>query len=120
HWLQSTEDTTAAKLADGVPNVSDREILRLNGAAGLVRMGLSQAQAGQTQAEAGLVAYLGVPGGQALAVSELELEPVGRLPERFAELTGLAAEHRPELTALREGHQALAALERAEAVGFAP
>jgi len=120
HWLQSTEDTTAAKLADGVPNVSDREILRLNAAAGLVRMGLSQAQAGQTQAEAGLVAYLGVPGGQALAVSELELEPVGRLPERFAELTGLAAEHRPELTALREGHQALAALERAEAVGFAP
>jgi len=45
---------------------------------------------------------------------------VGTLPERFAELTGMAAERRPELTALREGHQAIAALERAEAAGFAP
>lgn len=120
HWLQSTEDTTAAKLADGVPNVSDREVLRLNAAGGLVRMGLSQAEAGRAQAEAGLVAYLGVPAGQTIAVAELDLEMVGHLPDRLAELTGLAAEHRPELTALREGHQAIAALERAEAAGFAP
>jgi len=120
HWLQSTEDTTAAKLADQVANVSDREVLRLNAATGLARMGMSQALAGQAQAEAGLVAYLGLPVGQTLAVAELDLEPVGHLPERFAELAGLAAQHRPEFTALREGQRAIAALERAEAAGLAP
>jgi len=120
HWLQSTEDATAAKLVDGVANVSDREVLRLNAAGGLARMGLAQAQAGQAQAEAGLVAYLGLPLGQTIVAIEPELEPVGRLPDRFAELAGLAADHRPEFTALREGRQAIAALARAEAAGLAP
>jgi len=120
HWLKRTEESVADKLASSVESVSDRDLLRLKTAAGLANMGLAQARAGRAQTEAGLIAYLGLPAGSAIRLAEDELEAVGRLPAGFSEAISMAADRRPELTALREGGRAIDALARAEAAGIAP
>jgi len=120
HWLQSTEDGIEEKLAGSVEGVSERDLLRLKAATGLATMGIAQARAGKTQAEAGLVAYLGLPVGARIRVAEVDLELVGDLPPEFSTVMDLAADRRPELTALREGGRAVEALARAEAAGLWP
>ncbi len=120
HWLESTLGSSQDKLASGAGHVSDRDILRLQAARGVTAMALHQAEAGVAQARAGLAAYLGLPPGEAVETSEDELAPVGLLPADFAALLALAAQHRPELAATREGSAALDALARGEAAARMP
>ena len=120
HWLDSTLQGTEAKLADNAGNVTERDVLRLQTAMGLASMGLHRAQAGKAQAQAGLVAYLGLPAGEQISVVEQELTPVGRVPTDFASLVAMANERRPEFAALTAGQNALDALAKAESAGFAP
>jgi outer membrane protein len=120
HWLARTLEGTQQKLAQHVQGVSDRDVLRLQAARGLAALGLHEAQAGQDEARAGLAAYLGLPRDEVLTFAEDELVPVGRVPPDVKTLVRLAADHRPELVALREGSRALEALARAEAASFKP
>jgi outer membrane protein TolC len=120
HWLDSTLQSTQDKLANNVAAVTERDVLRIQSAVALAQLGLHRAQAGQAQAHDGLTAYLGLPRDEPLTFAEPELAPVGELPEGFASLVTLAADNRPELTALGEGWRAIDALARAEAAGFAP
>jgi len=120
HWLTATLEETEDKLASGRGGVTERDVLRLQAAQGLSAMGLHRAQAGQAQARAGLAAYLGLPEGEAIALAEDELSPVGTIPDDPADLGRLARDNRPELVALREGRKALDALGRAERAGYWP
>jgi outer membrane protein TolC len=120
HWLDRTAEATEEKLAQGVGKISERDLLRLQTADALAAMGLNQARAGKAQAAAGLAAYLGFAPNEPITVKEDELLLAGRLPPDLGELARLAADHRPELVALREGHGAMSALGRAEAAGRWP
>jgi outer membrane protein TolC len=120
HWLDSTLQATQDKVAANTPGSNERDVLRLQTAISLAAMAGNQARAGRAQAQAGLVAYLGLPRDTTIVVAEDELLPVGRLPAGYPELVALAEQNRPELTALREGRRALQALGRAEAAGKAP
>jgi outer membrane protein TolC len=120
HWLDSTLQATEERLAQGIPGVTDREVLRLQAAIGMAEMARHQAAAGKAQAAAGLAAFLGLPAGEEIAVAEDDLRPVGHVPDEFLTLAGLANDHRPELAALSQGRLALEAFARAEAAGFAP
>jgi len=119
-WLNATLEETEDKLANGMGNVTERDVLRLQAAQGLSAMGLHRARAGQAQARAGLSAYLGMAPGESIDLAEDELAAVGAIPEDPAELARLARDNRPELVALREGRKALAALGRAERAGYWP
>jgi outer membrane protein TolC len=119
-WLASILDETQEKVKNGVANTHERDVLRVQAAQGLTAMALHQARAGQAQARAGLIAYLGLPAGETIEVAEDDLLPVGHLPSDVAELSRVALDNRPELTALREGNKALAALGRAEHAGYLP
>jgi len=120
HWLDKTLQSTQDKLAKHATGVTERDVLRVQTAISLAIMGRNRAQAGQAQAQAGLIAYLGLNRGTTLTFAEDELLPVGRPGLDFERLVALAQQNRPELVALREGNQALSALSRAEAVGLAP
>jgi outer membrane protein len=120
HWLDSTLQATEAKLAKDAPGTTEKDVLRLQTAISLAVMGGNQARAGKAQAQAGLIAYLGLPRDTTLVVVEDELLPVGQLPRDIGELIALAEQRRPELIALREGRLALSALARAEAAGLTP
>jgi outer membrane protein len=120
HWLDSTLQATQERLAQNVGGVTEREVLRLQAAIGLAEMARHEAEAGRTQASAGLAAYLGLPRDQEIVVAEQELLPAGHLPDNFAQLLMLANQNRPELTALVQGGLAMEALARAEAAGSAP
>jgi phospholipid transport system substrate-binding protein len=120
HWLGSTRQTAQEHLAGKVKGVTERDVLRLDAGIAAANLGLDQANAGMAQATAGLIAYLGLPAGEPLTFSEDELTPVGGKPGDMASLVALAAAHRPELIALRNGRLALEALSRAEAAGFKP
>lgn len=120
HWLRRTLEATEERLANGAGNVTERDILRLQTAAGVAAMGLNQARAGMAQASAGLVAYLGLSAKEAFTVADDELLPVGRVSLDLSALARLAADHRPELVAARAGQRAFGALGRAEAAGRWP
>jgi outer membrane protein TolC len=120
HWLDSTLQGTESKLDQNAAGVAERDVYRLQTAVGLASMGLHQAQAGKAQAQAGLVAYLGLPVGEQISVAEDDLMPVGRPPKDFAALVAMANERRPEIAALVAGQSALQALAKAESAGFAP
>jgi outer membrane protein TolC len=120
HWLAKTLEGTEDRLEHHAGKVSERDVLRLQSAQGLSAMGVNDARAAEAEAKAGLAAYLGLPSDESVEVSEDELLPVGSLPRDVADLSRLAGDHRPELTALREGHKALWALGRAEAAGYLP
>jgi outer membrane protein TolC len=119
-WLKSELDGTEEKVKNHVGNANERDVLRIEAALGLSAMGLNAARAGQAQARAGLIAYLGLPAGETIEVAEDEQLPVGHLPSDVGEVTQLARDHRPELTALAEGRKALDALGRAEHAGYLP
>jgi outer membrane protein len=120
HWLDSTMQATEERLAQNVAGVAERDVLRLQAALGLAKMGLHQATAGKVEAAAGLVAFLGLPPEEEIVVAEPELLPIGRVPDDFASLVALASDKRPEFAALVQGALALDALTRAEAAGLAP
>ncbi len=120
HWLGSTLQSATERLAGKVQGVSERDLLRLQAGIALANMGLDQANAGMAQATAGLTAYLALPAGEPITFAEDELLRVGGTPGDLASLMALAAGHRPELVALRNGQLALEALASAEAAGFKP
>jgi outer membrane protein TolC len=120
HWLAATLDQTEDMLQKHVGSVNERDVLRIQAAQGLAQMGLNAARAGQAEARAALVAYLGLAEGEAIEVSEDELLPVGHLPDDVADVARLARDNRPELVAVREGEKALDALGRAERAGYLP
>lgn len=120
HWLDSTLQGAQAKLAQNAGDVTERDVLRLQTGMSLASMGLHQAQAGKAQAQAGLIAYLGLPRNQDITVAEDELEAAGQISRDFAALVALANEKRPEIAALNEGQHALDSLASAESAGSAP
>ncbi len=120
HWLASTLEQTEDMIEKKVGSANERDVLRIQAAQGLAAMGLNQARAGQAEARAGLAAYLGMPAAEPIEVAEDELLPVGQLPDDLFGLAMIARQNRPELTALREGNKALAALGRAEHAGYFP
>jgi outer membrane protein TolC len=119
-WLKSELESTEDKVKNHVANASEKDILRIQASLGLSAMGLDLARAGQAQARAGLIAYLGLPANEPIDVAEDEQLPVGHLPDDIADLNRLARDNRPELTALHEGRLALSALGRAEHAGYFP
>jgi outer membrane protein TolC len=119
-WLKSELESTQDKVKNRVANASEKDILRIEASLGLSAMGLDLARAGEAQARAGLVAYLGLPANETVEVAEDEELPVGHLPADIGDLTRLARDNRPELAALFAGRQALAALGRAEHAGYFP
>ncbi len=120
HWLDRTLDSAEERLAKGATGVSERDVLRLRSGKALAAIGQNQARAGMAEATSGLAAYLGFPQNEPIVFAEPELQSIGRTPESISALVALAGDHRPELTALREGQRALDALGRAEAAGFLP
>jgi ABC-type transporter MlaC component/outer membrane protein TolC len=120
HWLERTLEGTEERLARHQGSVTDRDVLRLKSGQGLIAIGQHQAEAGLSQAAAGLIAYLGLPRDEPIEVAEDELGLVGDIPPSFSTLVALASHNRPELVALSEGRSALDALARAEAAGVKP
>jgi outer membrane protein TolC len=119
-WLKKELDTTQDMLDRKVKNTSDRDILRINAALDLADVGIHEAQAGEEEARAGLIAYLGFGQNDTLELADDELGPVGRMPGDYDLLVNMAQGHRPEYTALYEGERALDALARAERAGLWP
>ena len=96
--------------------VTEQDVLRLQTALAAVKLSLHYAQAGQEQARAGLVAYLGLPPATTFVVREDQLLPVRMVQTRAPQLVDQALRRRPELGALEQGalaYDALAAAERA-------
>src|SRR4029079_13627244 len=78
HWLASTLESTQARLAQGAAGGTQRDVLRPQACVRLSEMGRNQARAGEAQATAGLVAYLGLPADESITTAEEELALVGR------------------------------------------
>lgn len=119
-WLDRTLESNEARQAKGPTGVGERDAMRLKSGRALAAMGQNQARAAMAEATSGLAAYLGFPQDEPIVFAESELESVGRAPESLAALVALAADHRPELAAAREGQRAFDALAAAEAAGFLP
>ncbi|MGO8993547.1 MAG: TolC family protein, partial [Polyangiaceae bacterium] len=83
------------------------------------RLSLSQAQAGQVQARAGLVAYLGLA-SDVFELAEDGLTPVPDAHLATARLVTEALARRPELAALEHGARAYDALASAERAKYLP
>jgi len=120
HWLDRTLESTEERLAKKATAVSERDSMRLKSGRALAAMAQNQARAAMAEATSGLAAYLGFPQDEPIVFAESELESVGRAPDNLPSLVALAADHRPELVAVREGQRAFDALAGAEAAGFLP
>ena len=114
HTLQRSIADTRARMEEGVGDVSELDLLRLETAVSAARVVKNQAAAGLAQAGAGLVAYLGLPAGTQLEPAEPELMALGVEPSPLEALIAEALAGRPEMVALAQGitaHQRLAAAE---------
>lgn len=120
HWLDRTLESNEARQSKSPTGVGERDAMRLKSGRALAAMGQNQARAAMAEATSGLAAYLGFPQDEPIVFAESELESVGHAPENLPALVALAVDHRPELTAAREGQRAFDALARAEAAGFLP
>jgi ABC-type transporter MlaC component/outer membrane protein TolC len=120
HWLERTRESAQERMEANAKNVSERDILRLQAGEALNQIGIDEARAGMAQAQAGLCAYLGFPQSERITFAETEQDAVGRTPDNLAVLVAMAAQHRPELAALREGRLTYDALARAEQAGYLP
>ncbi len=118
HGLKSTLRRTETEVA--AERLPEGDLLRLQTAQAYLDLGQHQSDAGQVQATAGLVAYLGMPAGSPIepADAHLELLPISRLSD--AQLLKLALQHRPELHATREAQAAFEKLAQAEEAGNWP
>ncbi len=118
HGLKRSLDSAESEVATG--SMPEQDLLRLQTAMGYLDLAYHQASAGVLQANAGLVAYLGLPEGTEIvpAMDHLELIESKRLNEQQA--IDLALRHRPELHALREGQAAFNSLAEAEDAGSLP
>jgi len=116
NYVVRTILATKERLEADTPDVTEQDQLRLETALAAVRLALNYARAGQEQAQAGLVAYLGLTPGARLEPAEDELKALQTVQAQAPWLIANALRHRPELGALREGalaYDSLAAVERA-------
>jgi outer membrane protein len=118
-WLARSREAAQHELEQET-GVREQDVLRLDAALGAVRLNLHHAGAARQQAEAALVAYLGMAPGATLEPREDALELLPRAEADRAGLVALAGQQRPELTALREASAAYLALADAEAAGNLP
>jgi outer membrane protein TolC len=118
-WLQGTIEDTERGIAANT-GVREQDLLRLQVAVGALQLGMNQAVAGENQARAGLVAYLGLAQGAQLEPKEASLELLPNKAQSSMALIALALKGRPELAALSEGSAAYEALADAERAGNLP
>lgn len=114
--ILSTED----RLSSGVSEVTEQDVMRLQTALAAVRLSLNYARAGQVQAQAGIVAHLGLAPGTELQPHEGELSSLRSVEAQGSQLVTQALKDRPELAALRQGALAYDALAAAEGAGSLP
>ena len=114
--LEQTEDL----IDEGAPGVSEQDILRIKSAQGLARLGLTEAEAGRSQATEGLRAYLGLPKKAKIVTADEYLDPVTTQPTRLEDVIDLALNNRPEFDALKQGIIAVEKLAEAESAGYYP
>lgn len=119
HWLERTVETTQRQL-EADTGTTEQDLLRLQAALGTVQLGLNRAQASRREAQAGLVAYLGLPTGTEVNPREAGLDLLPEPAPDHAALIALARQQRPELRALSEGSQAMRELAKAEDAGNLP
>lgn len=119
HWMRRSIEHAEGELEAGT-GVTEEDLLRLRTGLALLQLFVNQAQAGLSQAERGLVAYLGLSEQTRIEPTEelLELLPVQDL--QLETLATLARNERPELRALRAGNEAYRALAAAEGAGNYP
>lgn len=98
----------------------DTDVLRLQAALAAVRLSLHYGQSARAQAQAGLVAYLGLPTTTSLEPREDELQPLASARLEAAGLVAEALRSRPERSALEHGARAFDALAAAERAGYLP
>jgi outer membrane protein TolC len=119
NYIERTILATEQRLNANVPEISEKDVLRLQSALAAVRLSLHEAQTGEVQARAGLAAYLGLK-SDAIEPEEdgLYAIPVGQPIAARMLAEGLA--HRPELVALEHGARAYDALASAERAKYLP
>jgi len=120
NYVARTILATEERVNAGTPDVTEQDVLRLQTAAAAVRLALNYARAGQGQARAGLIAYLGLASEAQLEPAEDELKALETVQARAPWLVSKALRHRPELGALREGALAYDSLAAAEHAGTLP
>jgi outer membrane protein TolC len=112
--------STNERLEANTPDVTEQDVLRLQAGLAAVRLALNNARAGQEQARAGIVAYLGLAGRPALEIAEDELKALQGTQAPTPWLIANALRHRPELDALKQGALAYDSLAVAEHAGLLP
>ncbi len=109
HALRRAAESTEKSIKEKTGAVQ-ADALRVYSAMGVLEMGLSQAQAGQSQAEGGLLAYLGLGDAAKIEPKDEILEPLETPKATLQALTKLALDKRPEMAALNEGTKAYRSL----------
>jgi outer membrane protein TolC len=117
--LERTILATEERLKKNVPELSEKDLLRLQSALAAIRLVLSQAQTGQVEARAGLAAYLGLK-SDAIEPQEDGLAAISSGQPAAARMVAEGLARRPELTALEHGARAYAALAAAERARYLP
>lgn len=119
-WLSRSIESTQGELEAGSTTVSEQDLLRLKAAVAVIHLGLSQAEAAQRQATAGLVAYLNLDKSATIEPNEATLELLPTPDSPAHKLIDQAHQLRPELRALEHAGSAFEALAEAEQAGFMP
>jgi outer membrane protein TolC len=120
HQVERTILSTQERVTQDDAENREQDVLRLQTALAVVRLSLSYARAGQEQARAGLVAYLGLSPTTPFGVKEDELKPLLSARADAARLVEAALRRRPELVALEQGALAYDSLATAERAGALP
>jgi outer membrane protein TolC len=119
NYLERTILATEQRLKANVPEITEKDVLRLQSARAVVRLSLNSAQTGQVQARAGLAAYLGLK-SDAIEPEEDGLSAIPTGQPAAVRMVAEALARRPELTALEQGAQAYDALAAAERAKYLP
>lgn len=117
---QSSLEDTEDMLADGSPDVSQNDLLRVKAALSFAKVQHQHAAAGVRQSEAGLRAYLGLRPEQPFKLADEHMTPLSTEPGSLEQLVQLAHDKRPEFEALREAVMAFDKLASAERAAFYP
>lgn len=120
HSLDRSIESTRERLDAETPTVTEQDLLRLQSALSLSRVGKHRARAGMRQAEAGLRAYLGLDPDEPLELAPTELAALESAPGDLDGLVAVALDRRPELDALGFGAEAFGDLARAEHADYYP
>lgn len=120
NYVDRTILSTEERVQAGSSEVSEQDVMRLQTALAAIRLSLHFASGGHDQAQAGIVAHLGLQPGTELEPQESELEPLRGAQADGARLVATALQDRPELLALRQGALAYDSLAGAEGAGSLP